>query len=263
MKYLYSALAWLCLLCMPPTRVCADVVNGIDILSSVYSLYAPWSYTWSGPGGVNYSGSGNYGGSSSDGSVVSGALRSAGPFPPGLSAGVSGSADIGDRSIFGSNFTFDQHTSTLRHTSYYGSDGNLYALNSEVYAQAQASWTFRPTAETIQIELWIWDTGRYYGSSGLSVTLSDVTQSSVVLAFSESDTWGKNMNVTNVLSVSTSDTYELTVHGRADTYDDDATNQDVSASIQIVPEPSVFGLSLLGLLSLAGCKRWPVGNPRS
>ena len=268
MKYL--PFAWLCLLCVPATNVCADVVNGIDILSSVYSVDAPWSYTWSTNGFMGqqvtaYSGSGNYGGTSSDGSGLYGHLTSAGPFPPGLASvgpGVSGGTSI---------FPFGLETDTSAHHNggwYTGSDGVTYSLSAFVHPDAQASWTFRPTAGTMQTTLYIIDTGTYFGYSGLSVTLSDVTHSSVLLDFSESDTWqrggfaGPAINVTNVFSVSTSDTYELTVHGWADTFDTDFANQSVLASIQIVPEPSAFGLCLLGLLSLAGFKRWPLGHPR-
>src|ERR1035441_4324906 len=101
MKYL--RFAWLCLLCVSPIQVWAQEVNGIDILSSVYSVSGTWSYTWTcvwqagNPANYIYSsGSGYYGGSSSDGSPISGQLTAAGyPFPPGLAfPGVDGSFSI-------------------------------------------------------------------------------------------------------------------------------------------------------------------------
>jgi hypothetical protein len=271
--------AWLCLLWLPPTNVCANVVNGIDILSSVYSIDAPWSYTWSTNGimGQNvmaYSGSGNYGGSSSDGSAVSGQLTSPGPFPPGLAfSGVSGSTYISGSDTI----VFINHTSANKNSSFWtGSDGVTYSLSADVHPDAQASWTFRPTGESLQIALYVSSRSLYYGYSGLSVSLSDITRPGVLLAFSESDTWdrgdgyfgggsgpnGPPINVTDLFSVSTSDTYDLTIHGWADTFDTDFANQSVLASIQIVPEPSACGLCLLGLLSLAGFKAWPLRHSR-
>jgi hypothetical protein len=266
MKYL--PFACLCLLCVPPTNVCADLVNGIDILSSVYSVDAPSSYTWyTYTGSVNMpiysSGSGNYGGSSSDGSPLSGHLTSAGPFPPGLPfPGVSGSTYI-DRFTFGNNTSAAGNPWNGPYGDRYftGSDGAQYFLQSRVQPEAQASWTFRPTGDSVQIALQMSESCRYAGYQNLSVTFSDITSSTVLLAFSAGfEAW--YLNVTNVFSVSTSDTYELTVHGWANTYDGDNANQYVTASIQIVPEPRASGLCLLGLLSLAGFKRWPLGHPR-
>src|ERR1035437_5006018 len=256
MKYL--SFAWLYLLCVPPTNVCADVVNGIDILSSVYSVDAPWNYTWYGPyaGSVNVpiypSGSGNYGGSSSDGSPLAVQLPWGGPyspglvFPPGLNRiGVGGSTSI-DR------FTFENHTFSSPWYQYQGSDGGWYNFNSEVNMQAQASWTFRPTTDTMRITF----SGSYrsgYGDSfsGLSVTLSDVTDSTMLLAFTENDMNNPYapLNVTHTFSVSTISTYQLTVHGWADTYDADYADEVVTASIVGVPEPGTCSLCLLGLLS--------------
>jgi hypothetical protein len=271
--------AWLCLLWVPPTNVCAAVVNGIDILSSAYSIAAPWCYTWSTNGSMGqnvtaYS-SGNYGGSSSDGSAVSGQLTSLGPFPPGLAfPGVSGSAYISGSSAI----VFENHTSANQNGPFWtGSDGVVYSLSSDVYPDAQANLTFRPTGESLEIALYISSRSIYYGYSGLSLSLSDITRPGVLLAYSESDTWdrgngyfgggsgpnGPPISVTDLFSVSTSDTYELTIHGWADTFDTDFANQSVLASIQIVPEPSAFGLCLLGLLSLAGFKTtWPLGHSR-
>ena len=248
--------ACLCLLWVPPTNVCADVVNGIDILSSVYSIDAPWSFTWStngfmGQNATAYVGSGNYGGSSSDGSPLGGHLTSAGPYPPGLpSPGVSGWAAI-DR------FVFENHNSAWPNGAHYGSDGGEYGLLAGVHLDAQARWTFRPTGDSLQIALHISDWAIYGGYSGLSVNFSDITHPSVLLAFSESDAWRRSIQITNVFAVSTSDSYELTVHGWADTFDTDYADQSVYASIQIVPEPRAFDLCLLGLLSLAWFKRWP------
>jgi hypothetical protein len=269
MKYL--PFACFCLLFAPPTNVCADLVNGIDILSSVYSVDAPWSYTWyTYTGSVNMpiysSGSGNYGGSSSDGSPLSGHLTSAGPFPPGLPfPGVSGSTYI-DRFTFGNNTSAAGNPWNGPYGDRYftGSDGAQYFLQSRVQPEAQASWTFRPTGDSLQIALHISEQGHYDGYQSLSVNFSDITSSTVLLAFSHADILvrGGDVNATDLFSVSTGDTYELTVHGWANTYDDDYANQYVTASIQIVPEPRASGLCLLGLLSLAGFKRWPLGHPR-
>jgi hypothetical protein len=275
MKYL--PFAWLCLLCVPPTNVGADGVNGIDILSSVYSIDAPWRYTWYSQTyhQIYSSDSGNYGGASSDGARVGGQLTSAGPFPPGLGCPVSGNTwIIGSSPGFGVSGVFcsyGNHTSAwVTDGIYTGSDGNQYSLSfygTFVDMQAQASWTFRPNGDALQVALYISNYGIYVGSSGLSVTLEDITHPSVLLAFSESDIWrtgssGQAINITNIFSVSTSDTYELTVYGRADTYNSDFSDQNLTASIRVVPEPSAFGLCLLGLLSLAGFKRWRLGHPR-
>ena len=132
--------------------------------------------------------------------------------------------------------------------------------------QAQASWTFRPTTDTMRITLFgSYDCG-YGGYSGVSVTLSDVTDSTVLLAFNQDVMFNDNgnaLNVTDTFSVSTSSTYQLTVHGWADTYDADYADEVVTASIVGVPEPGTCSLCLLGLfISLAGFKRWPLGHPR-
>ena len=117
MKYL--RLAWLCLVCVPPTNVCAQVVNGIDILSSVYSVNATWSYTWTEeanlntipytPGSVYSSGSGNYGGTNSDGSPLSVELTGTFTNPPVGAIGrlLGGSTQIG----IGNGFNFFSDTS--------------------------------------------------------------------------------------------------------------------------------------------------------
>ena len=277
--------AWLCLVCVLPISVCADVVNGIDILSSVYSVNAPWSYTWSiidnWPSVPYSSGSGNYGGTSSDGSPLSVGLTSAGPFPPGISSpGIGGYTYIGGSggaNIYGwsgaFNIAFQNETSAWHNSVggmpwYNGSDGHRYGLSAVVNVQAQASWTFRPTADTMQIGLIASDFDQYANCVGLSLTLSDVTHPSVLLAFRPSDTYrygygqsgGPVISVTNLFSVNTSDTYELTVNGWANTYDDDSAYQYVDVSIVAVPEPGTCSVCLLGLLSVAWFKRWPTGG---
>ena len=254
--------ACLCLLWVPPTNVRADVVNGIDILSSVYSVDGRWSSTYYTVTNSQQtvSVSGNYGGSSSDGSPLAVQLTSAGPM--GLPSMVNGSTSI-DR------FTFENHTGAAPGGGpfqYQGSDGVWYGfVGAEVNMQAQASWTFRPTTDIMRTTF----SGSYrsgYGDSfsGLSVTLSDVTDSTVLLAFTENDMNNPYapLNVTHTFSVSTSSTYQLTVHGWADTYDADYADEVVTASIVAIPEPGTCSLCLLGLLSLAGFKRWPLGHPR-
>src|ERR1035441_8489678 len=223
----YLPVAWLCLLCVPPTNVCADVVNGIDILSSDYYVNAPWSYTWyqsSFPQDQIYSsGSENYGGSRSDGSPL--VVQLGPPYPPGLSfpPGLPGPELGGSTSI--DRFYFANSTDSIRGgRSFLGSDGNYYSIVSAVNMQAQASWAFRPTTDTMQITLSINSRGQYdYPSpySGLSVALSDVTHFGTLLSFSESDTWNRTINVSNTFSVSTSDTYVLEVSSWADTYSSD------------------------------------------
>src|ERR1035438_9444571 len=143
MKYL--RLAWLCLLCVPPTNVCAQVGNGVDILSSAYLVSGTWSYTWIelNTNTLTWepysSGSGNYGGSSSDGSPLSGQLTTAGySFPPGLAfAGVSGDFSI-------DMFDFRSDTVSGAPNTWQGSDGNTYKLASQVDAQPHARCTLRP-----------------------------------------------------------------------------------------------------------------------
>ena len=250
MKYLYLPLASLSLLCVPPTNVCADMVNGIDILSSVYSVNAPWSYTWDKyDTNIMYwvpycSGSGNYGGSKSDGSPLAVQLTSAGPFPPGLETspgpGVSGSTSIG-------RFTFENQTSAWHGGDYWGSDGVHYGLEaSVVQPQAQASWTFRPTGDYLQIALHISSEARYLDYAGLSVTFSNITRNTVLLAFSESDTRHTGgiasngrppIDVADLFSVSTNDTFELTVRAWANTFDADQAYQIVTAAIAVLPIP--------------------------
>jgi hypothetical protein len=180
----------------------------------------------------------------------------------GLPSMVNGSTSI-DR------FTFENHTGAAPGGGpfqYQGSDGVWYGfVGAEVNMQAQASWTFRPTTDIMRTTF----SGSYrsgYGDSfsGLSVTLSDVTDSTVLLAFTENDMNNPYapLNVTHTFSVSTSSTYQLTVHGWADTYDADYADEVVTASIVAIPEPGTCSLCLLGLLSLAGFKRWPLGHPR-
>ena len=168
----------------------------------------------------------------------------------------------------GYTFSYSSDTKAFPNGQYLGSDGNKYALNAVVNVQAGATWTFRPNGSTMQVTLSAANVDFYQYAAGLSLSLSDVTHPGVLLAFSESETWQPPasrgagppwppiIDVTEVFNVSTSDTYQLTIAGWADTYDDDYAQQNVWATVQVIPEPSAFGLCLLGLLSIAGFKRW-------
>ena len=249
----YLPVAWLCLLCVPPTNVCADVVNGIDILSHNYAFMSPWQWSWrhdipqSTMTEPYSSDSGSYYPNNTfAGSRWTTTFSSAGPFPPGLGPGISGGATF-------DTFLFQNGASAiLSGDRYHGSDGQGYGYWGEIKTQTQADWDFRPTTDTMQVALHISSQSQYLGFQGLAVYLTDVTPPhySTLLSFDENATRDGTIDVTNTFAVNPVDTYELEVTGWSDTFSDDYMGQSVTASIQAIPEPGE--LPLLGLGGLAG-----------
>jgi hypothetical protein len=122
-------------------------------------------------------------------------------------------------------------------------NGMYYVYSGGIFSTASANWVFQPTIDNLQINLII---NQEIGPPGemdqtLSVTLTDVSDSNTLLAFSS------NIHSdAEVFSLNAGDIYQLSITDSLKVFDKDTPIQDVTATIVPVPEPGTSILFLSG-----------------
>jgi hypothetical protein len=275
-----------CFFCILPTIVSADTINGANILSQSYSVSGSYQYSWyqdtepmgpslfgfsssPNPSNLYMTGSSTFGGSSNDGTPLSVGVATPSPasIPPNSSGfstqnGIYSSLWV-NTSINTFNFQSTGYAlqatgeynilgaDGLYYNTGYGSGGNGPIINNS----AQASWLFQPTSDNLQILLnWSQNTGGYEAEDQqLSVTLTDVTDMNTLVDYN--GTGELNGGSSNyAFSLNSDDQYQLSVTSTSSTFDSDQLEQDFSASIEPVPEPSVFLLFPLAVATFIGSR---------
>jgi hypothetical protein len=256
MKFL--AIACIGFVAVSTSIVLADVPAGVNILSQSYSASVSWNYGWDhvlNPQGVQslqpYSnGSGTTNATSNNGTPISVGFTVVNP--PGLSTGLGGGANLDTFSFYiGSSAGNDQYG--------YGTDGQYYQTGGgNTQASAQTSWLFQPTTNNLRMTLNITAGWHYNFGEHLSLTLSDVTDSTTLLVYSENGFApfpASGIHATETFSLTSGDSYQLNITGNTGATAGDFNNQGVTASFAVVPEPATFGLISCGLIVFLTAKK--------
>lgn len=225
----------LVVLCGSPSRLYADFVDGIQMVSQSYSISAQWNEHVL-RDGLDTIYTGGYDLSTSDGTPV-----------------TASTVDIlhylGAHSSIGS-FSLSDYASTA--IAAYGS----------VQTQAQGLWDFSPEGSSLNVNLSIHAQYSWYGLAygGLSVTLTDMTTSSTLLnvvnpvePYSNPVGYYGQTNYTFV--VDPSHVYEFVLSGHSNDFDGDGISLDISAVVTSVPEPASLSLLAFGLLGVTLLRR--------
>jgi hypothetical protein len=232
----------LCFLAVSPIIGSAQPVN---IISQGYTATNSWFgayyYTSDFPQKQNplFSDSGSNGGVSVDGTPYNFSHVSA--SPPGL---PSINVQSFDMSIGALAFHYNGHApQNGTPYNYPDQNGIYYGYSGSISSTASANWVFQPTSDNLQISLAIHQRILAPGEldQTLSVTLTDVSGSNTLLAFSS-----KQNSETDVFSLNAGDIYQLSISDSLRVFDKDTPIQDVTATIVPVPEPGTSILFLSG-----------------
>jgi hypothetical protein len=236
----------LCFLILSPITSSAQAVDGVDIISQNYSASVSWGYQWEVyTHSLSYEGS--FGDSetnvatSNDGTPISVGFTTV--SPPGIGIPLNGGVSIAE-------FSFNTSAFAGNDTYGYGSDGQYYeSSGGDTQTSGQANWLFQPTDYNLQITLNMTAGWWYSDGQHLSVTLSDVTSSTMLLNYSENGSpneYGTFQSDTFLLNPT--DTYQLSISGNGEAHAGDLNNQEVTASFAVVPEPATIYLFPLGII---------------
>jgi hypothetical protein len=233
---------FLCFLAASPIIGSAQPVN---IISQGYTATNSWSGAYYDPSDFpprqnpQFSDSGSNGGASVDGTPYN--FSHVSTSPPGLPSSEIQSFDM---SIGAFAFHYNGHAPAngglLNHPD---QNGIYYAYSGAIFSTASANWVFQPTSDNLQISLVI---NQHIPTPGytdqtLSVTLTDVSGSNTLLAFSSM------MNSdAEVFSLNAGDIYQLSISDSLEVVDKDNPTQDITATIVPVPEPGTSILFLSG-----------------
>jgi len=231
-----SRLAWLLVSCACPTLLQAQ--SGIQILSQSYSINATWQDGGSSRG-TPAPVAGGYNLSSSNGSPVSASSGSA-------SGRVTASASIDLFAVYQSAIASD------------GYDGDWNYIWGRAQQTVQADWLFCPIVDSLDFTINASKsaTPSSMTSSGFTLTLSDVTDATVLLNFDTAQN-GNGLEADYTYAVNPSDIYKFSISGWANTFPNngwESFSHNINASITSVPEPTTALLLLSALAGLAGCK---------
>jgi hypothetical protein len=260
----YPVFGFLWSLCLSASIVSADPVNGVNILSQSYSVSGSYAYAWyqstSGTGqqggGALYSeGTGTFGASSSDGSLLQAGYLT--PTPP-IALSITSGLYV-NYSINTFSFQFNGFALPGEHP-FVSSDGSTaYWMTlppqTVITSSAQADWLFQPTADNQQITLNFVQSGSSLIDQTLSMTLSDITGMNTLLAYSGHYYGDPNAPQTLSFSLNSGDQYQLSITSQCNIFDFDGLNQQFSASIEPTLEPSVFFLFPLAFVSLIASRK--------
>jgi hypothetical protein len=240
---------------LSPATGSSQEVDGVNIISQNYSVSATYGATWEAntPYHTVISGEGTTNTSANDGTPIN--ISYSNPVPPPIPTQDGASLGHGNASI--SSFSYSTYGFGVDgETLFLGTDGNSYSPgNGFAGITAQASWLFRPTVSNLQITLnllasfWV-----YPGDQSLSMTLSDVTSSSTLLAYSENGNPNSggiglfSILNTYAFSLNPNDTYQLSISGLSYSDAFDAESQDVTASFTVVPESATISFFTFGII---------------
>jgi len=222
-------------LCVSPGRLHAAFVDGIEMVSQNYYISGQWSENIRPDEGPPTNYTGGYYLSTSDGTPV-------------IASTADSFGRLGANSSVGSFSLYDWARCGM-------TSGNF---SGRVQTQAQGLWDFSPEGGSINLDLSINAEYSFYGVGygGLSVTLTDMTDSSTLLnvvnpVFPNSQPAFYVGQTTYTFVVDPSHVYEFGISGYSNTYDSDVTSLQISALITTVPEPSTLELLTFGSIGIA------------